>query len=271
MDDSRIQSRTIFRSQIEHKGRLMPIRLPRTRLIAALVLIAQLGLPALTHAPAAFAQTIECATAQCTVTFGTNGDVQMWTAPSGVHTVTITAVGGKGGCYGGSEYCGGYGASMQGTFSLAEGETLSVIVGGAGSNGTAAGGSGGGGGGGGSFVWSGTGSASASSLLIAAGGGGGGGSGYSGYDANTSTAGANGNNNYGGIGGEDGNGGSPDGSRPSAYGDVGAGGGLLSSGSNHTSGGGGGGGGQSAASGGAGGTGLGDFGGSGGFGGGGGG
>lgn len=92
------------------------------------------------------------------------GGVQTFTVPAGYTSVTITALGAGGGSPGGGVR-GGYGAGVTGTFSVAPGSTLSVIVGGGGGSGSY----GMPGGGGGSFVFD-----ASSTLLIAAGGGGGG-------------------------------------------------------------------------------------------------
>ncbi len=104
---------------------------------------------------------------QTNVGFGFQANVQTWTVPCGVTTVTITAVGGGGGSANGLP--GGDGASITGTYPVTSGHTLNIITGGSGVSGTGVGA--GGGGGGGTYVWD----ATSNSLLVIAGGGGGGG------------------------------------------------------------------------------------------------
>lgn len=113
------------------------------------------------------------------IIFEYTGELQLFTIPSGVHSITVSAVGARGAPIGGpSSKLGGYGASITGTFTVTPGETLSVLVGGAGGDGPIGLSGMGGGGGGGSFVWRGSDYTSISkTLLVAAGGGGG--SGYS--------------------------------------------------------------------------------------------
>lgn len=106
-------------------------------------------------------------------TFNFTGAIQTTTVPIGATTARITAIGAKGGDSQGTAATGGLGASIEGTFSVTPGETLSILVGGAGNNSLAAAG-----GGGGSFVWRGNGFPALAidpmnNLLIAAGGGGG--------------------------------------------------------------------------------------------------
>lgn len=201
------------------------------------------------------------------VTFFFTGDLQTFSIPSDVCSITIRAVGAAGGNggnipnFGTNGGAGGIGASIQGDFSVTPGETLSILVGGAGTNSTTSAG----GGGGGSFIWRGIdfSDLSLASLLIAAGGGGGGGqgeitNGNPGIDASITTNGTAGN--PGGSGGTNGNGGS-------AVDSGGGGAGVFTDGGSV---GGGGGGGTAIDAGGIGGTGSGG-GGTGGFGGGGGG
>jgi hypothetical protein len=109
--------------------------------------------------------TSACAAASTTFDF--TGAMQTFTVPAGVTSVTIEAWGAEGGTStaqsGGTTYAGGKGAYTKGSFLVTQGQVISLLVAGKGSNGTC-----GAGGGGGSFaVKSGT-------LLIAAGGGGGG-------------------------------------------------------------------------------------------------
>ena len=61
------------------------------------------------------------------VNFGATGSIVQWTVPSdGLYQ--ITAVGAQG-CSRSSSYQGCLGASMQGSFSLSAGQTLSILVG----------------------------------------------------------------------------------------------------------------------------------------------
>jgi hypothetical protein len=161
------------------------------------------------------------------------GGVQTFTVPAGYTSVTITAVGAGGGSPVG-ETVGGIGAGVTGTFSVAAGSTLSVIVGGGGGPASAAQ-EDQGGGGGGSFVFD-----PSSSLLIAAGGGGGGClCSLNAPDAVFTSAGAAGSGTGGGAGGVAGNGGAAD----TVPGSGGGGGGTISGGAGvagqYTSGGGG--------------------------------
>ena len=95
----------------------------------------------------------------------TNG-IQYWTVPV-TGNYFIEAVGAAGGNGSTNTYRGGYGARMNGTFSLIEGQVLKILVGQRGTTDTTYSG---GGGGGGTFV-----ATSDNSPLIVAGGGGGGG------------------------------------------------------------------------------------------------
>ncbi|SFS72298.1 HYR domain-containing protein [Marininema halotolerans] len=113
--------------------------------------------------------------------FTYTGALQTLTIPGGVCRVTIQAQGAAGGSnlfYSSfDEDGGGLGASIQGTFAVAPGDVLSIVVGGQGGDTPDINEpNGGGGGGGGSFVWQGSsfGELNPSTLLVAAGGGGGG-------------------------------------------------------------------------------------------------
>lgn len=152
------------------------------------------------------------------------------TVPSAATTARITAIGAAGGngsdssIFGTNGGAGGRGASIQGSFSVTPGETLTILVGQRGGDGVF----GAGGGGGGSFVWRGA-DLTLSSLLIAAGGGGGGGegdqtNGNPGIDATTNPDGTAGN--PGGAGGMNGNGGAAG----PLNGDGGGGAGILTDG-----------------------------------------
>lgn len=161
-------------------------------------------------------------------TFNYTGGQQTWVVPAGITSIQVDARGAQGGNSSGiytSIIClGGKGGRVQSTLSVTPGETIYIVVAGAGSSsgsggyGGAAGGNGGGngagGGGGCSWVW-----ASTSGNTIYANGGGG----------------AGGNNNTGS--------------------NLGGNGGSTGSGSNGSGGGGGSGGGQGSTSGGTGGTG----------------
>lgn len=112
--------------------------------------------PTQANCRSAYSTTWDESDANYTVTNG----IQLWTVPvSG--TYRVRAIGATGGGYSGGFY--GYGASIQGEFSLTQGETLKVLVG---QQGLAVS-SYGQGGGGGSFV-----TRSNNSALVIAGGGG---------------------------------------------------------------------------------------------------
>lgn len=125
------------------------------------------------------------------------GELQFFTVPSNVCAVRIRAVGARGGNV--LNFTGGLGAEVIGTFPVTPGETLTVLVGGAGIDSNVGNSAGGGGG---SFVWRGNGFLDLAAnpmgnLLIAAGGGGGGGiSGSGGSGGNNSSG-----NVHGGAGG----------------------------------------------------------------------
>ena len=129
-------------------------------------------------------------------TFHDTGAPQHFVVPEGVTRVTFTAVGARGG----SAYdngSAGLGASMQGDFAVTPGMESTLLVGGAGLNGTN------GGGGGGSFVWRGQGTGEPAALILAAGGGGGAGcNGHNGVDASLTPNGTAGNGSPGAPGGE---------------------------------------------------------------------
>lgn len=101
------------------------------------------------------------------MTFDFTGALETFLVPTGCHRITIDAFGAEGGTstgeMGGLNFPGGKGAEAKGTFVLADGQMISLLVGGIGGTGNC-----GSGGGGGSFAVSGT------TLLLAAGGGGGG-------------------------------------------------------------------------------------------------
>jgi hypothetical protein len=100
-------------------------------------------------------------------TFAFTGALQMFTVPGGLTSVRITANGAQGGGANGA-LPGGMGASIAGTFNVASGDQLTILVGGKGIDGSATvvsqrGGSGGGG----TFV------VESTMILVIAGGGGG--------------------------------------------------------------------------------------------------
>jgi hypothetical protein len=164
------------------------------------------------------AASASCAGAMTvTCSFSYTGAVDSFAVPAGVSEVTISAAGAEGAPA--ADTNAGKGAVVQGEFPVGSGETLNVVVGGAGSRGDLLSG-----GGGGSFVYT---SATASGLLIAAAGGGGagGGSGTDGSATTTASAGVGGQSGAAGTGG-DGGGGGGSGSG------GGGGGGLLTDGGN---------------------------------------
>jgi len=144
-----------------------------------------------------------------TLNFGfINNTLQRYVVPAGIDSITITAVGGKGGVTSATVLrTGGLGASLTGTLAVTPGHVLMILIGGAGGYGT----NDGGGGGGGTFVWD----SNTNALLVAAGGGGGAGyslGGANGQISNTSAstleaanmatgAGAGGTGGNGGIAG----------------------------------------------------------------------
>lgn len=140
-----------------------------------------------------------------TSTFNFTGDLQPFIVPPNVCSITIKAVGARGGNSSNPPaHLGGQGASIQGDFSVTPNEVLQVLVGGIGTDGTF-----GGGGGGGSFVWIGNSFSdlTTSSILVAAGGGGGSLFVDNGIDASLTTSGTNGSNGSAGTGGANGLGG----------------------------------------------------------------
>jgi hypothetical protein len=102
-----------------------------------------------------------------TTTFNHTGALQTFTVPACATSIIVDAYGAEGGLStgqnGGMNIAGGRGARARGTFAVAGGQAISVLVGGVGLNSNC-----GSGGGGGSFVIRGT------AILLIAGGGGGG-------------------------------------------------------------------------------------------------
>jgi hypothetical protein len=139
--------------------------------------------PSLTQLKTAYsAATWELDSAYLNVS--TNGFQQFTICHAGTYEITAYgANGGSGSTAGG----GGKGANAKGTFTLTNGQKLTIVVGQPGAWNGQSGGSYAGGGGGGSFVFSGT-SISKDSVLVAAGGGAGKLGNYSsGYDASSTT------------------------------------------------------------------------------------
>ncbi|WP_055743046.1 BMQ_0737 family morphogenetic spore coat protein [Brevibacillus choshinensis] len=136
-----------------------------------------------------------------TQNFTFTGGIQSFIVPPTVTSLTIRAVGARGGD---GLSTGGRGAYIQGDFPVTPGDVLSILVGGAGGGDDLTAG----GGGGGSFVWRTTSPVDAANILIAAGGGGGGAQGSQGGNANEeSTSGQAGAETLGGAGGMNGLGG----------------------------------------------------------------
>jgi len=179
-------------------------------------------------------------------TFPYTGSAATFTVPTGVSQLTVTADGAQGG-KGNPGVAGGEGAQVQADFPVSPGETLHVVVGGAGASVAASGG-----GGGGSFVYE---AATSGGLLIAAAGGGGSASNGAGGAGSASTAASAGGSGppgcSGGAPGTGGTGGS--GGSGTSCRNGGGGGGLLRDGTDGA-GANGGGGGKALANGAAGGT-----------------
>lgn len=157
----------------------------------------------------------------------TTQGIQEWTVPT-TGSYTIASLGASGTGY--TNYLGGYGASITGTFNLTNGDVLCIVVG----QTSIAGPNSGGSGGGGTFVYR-----KADNLLyIVAGGGGGGGHniGYGGGGSATQTpidGGGTGNGGYQGIGYGGNGGGNSSGYNNGDWNDAaGGGGGWLSNGNN---------------------------------------
>ena len=216
----------------------------RRRLLAAGLTVSTMTAAAVIAATPSAAAAVTTDTAQ---TFFATGSIQTWTVPAGVTQLYVDIAGAQGG----ASYGGGWGgAELTGTISVTPGDTLHIIAGSMGRDGSRY--SAGAGGGGGSFIYT---TPDQSGILAAAGGGGGAGSNTFPSEASTGTSGTPGLNG-GGAGGTGGNGG--------GAGTAGGGGGLLTNGGSAQ-----GGGGQSVANGASGGYGS-SFYGAGGFGGGGG-
>ena len=175
---------------------------------------------------------LSCVFAQ-TTTFNTNGtgrtgSVQQYVVTGCITEITVDAYGAQGG-----NSNGGLGARTQGSFTVAAGDTIYVVVGQQGTVNACGGINASAGGGGGSFVWKSNGPSR--TLLLAAGGGGGGNTNWSascsnGIAAVTAQGGTQGAGALSAVGGTGGNGGS--GTAPSGTGSGGAG--WLSDGGNST-------------------------------------
>lgn len=138
-------------------------------------------------------------------TRGTNGGIIVWTVPAtGTYRMNLYGAAGGRDTYQ-SGQLGGYGARIQGDFSLEAGTILNIVVGQKGQDDP--GWSWGGAGGGGSFVW--VQNSNAAPLIAAGGGGGGGQSRGSNSHGQTGTSGGYGSNGAsGGTGGNAGGAGS---------------------------------------------------------------
>jgi hypothetical protein len=193
----------------------------RNKYTTALLGAATIGAMALGATRQANADTISYSGAETSYTV----------AVSGTYEITVFGAQGGSGTIGsgqGASTSGGLGAEIDAVFNLTAGNVLTILAGGAGSNGsfgpTMSFGAGGGGGGG-SFVFDTT----TSTLLAVAGGGGGGtlATGFAGGSGLTGTAGSNGNGGSGsiGTGGTSGNGGTAGAFSGGGGGDTGDGGG----------------------------------------------
>jgi len=169
----------------------------------------------------ATSNSFDVASGAVTVTFDYTGGQQTWVVPSGITSISVTAMGAQGGSGGGSGV-GGKGAWVQTTLSVTPGQTLYIYVGGQGGTPTAGwngGGLGaniglsanfGGGGGGASDIRQG-GTALTNRIVVAGGGGGaynsgvaGGAGGYNGAAGGGSASGGGGTQTLGGAGGSGG-------------------------------------------------------------------
>jgi len=171
-------------------------------------------------------------------TISYSGAEVTYTAPvSGTYEITTFGAQGGSGTIGGNQASpsgGGLGAEVDAVFKLTAGDVLTILAGGAGSNGSLATNhsfGAGGGGGGGSFVFDTT----VGSLLAVAGGGGGGTliSGVAGGSGLSGTAGSNGlggNGSPNGTGGSGGTGGTSGEFTGGGGGDTSAGGGVSAAG-----------------------------------------
>ncbi len=112
----------------------------------------------------------DCVLQHGTSTLSYTGNVQTFTVPACIESLTIEAFGAQGGKNNPCSQTGGKGARMKGSFTVTPGETFSVVVGGKGLNRGSDPANNSGTGGGGSFVWRPAGKV----LMLAAGGGGGG-------------------------------------------------------------------------------------------------
>jgi hypothetical protein len=163
-------------------------------------------------------QCLSCGELHGSQVFSPTGSVQTLTVPMCITTVTVEAWGAQGGTAN-----GGKGARMKGTFTVAAGELLKVVVGEQGTSDNCGGYPSTGGGGGGSFVWH---DNAPGSPMIAAGGGGGGNVNWGnscsiGLDGVTGANGTKGNGANSAEGGTGGNGGF--GNAPSGTGSGGGG------------------------------------------------
>jgi PKD repeat protein len=144
---------------------------------------------------------INCPPGSQTLSF--TGNIQTFTVPACVSSITIDARGAQGGSNQDGN-TGGLGARIQGTLSVTGGETIQVLVGEKGQDGIQQAYFRSGGGGGGTYLWR----SSGNQLLIAAGGGGGKDVSISSSNPMDGVTGANGQTGGSGMpGGSNGNGG----------------------------------------------------------------
>ena len=154
-------------------------------------------------------------------TFSYSGSIVSWTVPAGVNVISLEAWGAQGGINDAMQV-GGWGAQMKGMFAVTPGDTLKILVGEQGEQGSTASWSRCGGGSGGTFVWK---DGENMPMIVA---GGGGGKGYlncsNSMDASITTSGVQGKH----PGGTNGNGGT--GGTVLSDDGAGGGGGWLSDG-----------------------------------------
>lgn len=142
--------------------------LTRARSCTSGLMFSLVALSALGNNPAIAA---ECPDGLSTFVFEHTGSLQTLTLPNHITSTYIIAQGGSGGSVGSvTPQAGGRGARVGGRFEIQGGETLQIMVGGAGSSRSSF--NGGGGGGGASMVIQGATLTSEGVLLVAAGGGG---------------------------------------------------------------------------------------------------
>lgn len=159
--------------------------------------------------------------------FNAVGGIQEWTVPA-TGDYVILAYGARGGINSSSTRIPGYGARIEGIFSLVAGEKIKILVGQTGQDFASTCGSTSGGGG--TFVVKSVPSPSVADILVIAGGGGGAGlgTGSNGVGGQITTSGSNSTDTNGGLGGTNGNGGLASSVLGCVSNDEGAGGGGFS-------------------------------------------